>query len=294
MHPVCIQCVRAEEIWGQPKQPSGRTFMSQQATDKNSPLPHLKPEEQELARKRNEQAHLEAELAERELRATNLRAELGAFERQYLHVVGLRYAELDECKAQLAERLAAAQPDNARAQAAAREARARAGDTKLGAGEKSEQAPHTFKASPEMKKVFREVAKRIHPDLTSDRDDRATRQRLMAEANEAYERGDEAGLAKILDEYESSPEAFPGEGAAAELVRVIRRISQVRGRLAELEAESQVLRRSDLYQLRQRVDEANQHGYDVLEEMTAKVDEQIAEAKRRLGVPQTAERAGMA
>ncbi len=40
-----------------------------------------KPEEQELARKREEQTALEAELADRELRAANLRAELGAFER---------------------------------------------------------------------------------------------------------------------------------------------------------------------------------------------------------------------
>jgi hypothetical protein len=256
--------------------------MTSQTTDKNPPASHLKPEEQELARKRDEQTYLEAELAERELRATNLRAELGAFERQYLHAVGMRYAELDECKAQLAERLAAEQPDNQRAQNTARDARSKADDTKLGAGEKSEQEPRTFKASPEMKKIFRDVAKRIHPDLTSDRDDRSTRQRLMAEANQAYERGDETALSKILDAYESSPEAFHGEGPGAELVRVIRRISQVRGRLAELEAESQALLRSDLYQLRQRVDEASQHGYDVLKEMTAKVDEQISEAKRRL------------
>ena len=45
-----------------------------------------------------------------------------------------------------------------------------------------------------MKRLYREVAKRIHPDLTSDRADRAKRQQLMAEANEAYERGDEARL----------------------------------------------------------------------------------------------------
>jgi hypothetical protein len=242
----------------------------------------LKPEETELLRKRDEQKVLENELAERELRATNLRAELGSFERRYLHLVGLRYAELDEYKSQLAERLAAEQPQNERAQKVAREARARANETNTGAGEKSEHEPHAFKASPEMKRLYRDVAKRIHPDLTSDRKDRATRQQLMARANEAYERGDESGLTKILTEYESSPEAFHGEGPGAELVRVIRRISQVRGRLAEIEAESQALLRSDLYQLRLRVEEAAQDGRDVLKEMVAKTDEQIAEAKRRL------------
>jgi hypothetical protein len=244
--------------------------------------PSLKPEEMELLRKRDEQKAAQNELAERELRVTNLRAELGAFERQYLHVVGQHYAELDEYKAQRAERLAAEQPDNERAQQSAREARAHANETKTGAGEKSEDEPRAFKASPEMKRVYRDVAKRIHPDLTSDREDRATRQQLMARANEAYERGDEKALAKILTEYESSPEAFHGEGPAAELVRAIRRISQVRGRLAEIEAESQALLRSDLYQLRLRVEEAAQDGRDVLNEMIQKTEEQIAEAKRRL------------
>ena len=78
----------------------------------------------------------------------------------------------------------------------------------------------------------------------------------MAEANEAYERGDEAQLAKILTEYEHSPEAVKGEGPGAELVRVIRRISQARSRLSEIEAELQQLLRSDLYQLKSRLDEA--------------------------------------
>src|SRR6201987_185044 len=80
----------------------------------------IKPEERELARKVLEQTTLETELTERELRTANLRAELGAFERRYLHFVGSRYAELDELKAQIAEHLAAEQPGNDRAQQAAR------------------------------------------------------------------------------------------------------------------------------------------------------------------------------
>jgi hypothetical protein len=244
------------------------------------------PEEQELARKREEQLALEAELADRELRSANLRAELGAFERQYLHFVGSRYAELDEYKAQIAERLVAEQPGNERAQQAARDARARADETKSAAGEKAAQEPRAFKSSPEMKRLYREVAKRIHPDLTSDREDRAKRQQLMAEANRAYEQGDESRLAKILTEYEHSPEAVAGEGPGAELVRVIRRVSQARSRLAEIEAELQGLLRSDLYQLKSRVDEAEKGGRDVLKEMISKVDEQIALARQRLENPE--------
>ncbi len=249
--------------------------------------PIQKPEDQELARKLAEQSAIESELADRELRVANLRAELSAFERRYLHFIGARYAELDECKAQLAERLARQQPGNERAQQAAREARARADETKSAAGEKSASEPRAFEATPEMKRLYRDVAKRIHPDLTSDRDDRAKRQQLMADANRAYEEGDEARLAKILNEYECSPEAVKGEGPGAELVRVIRRLSQARGRVAEIEAELQQMARSDLYQLKERVSEAEKYGRDVLKEMTEKVDAQIEQARDRLEHPET-------
>jgi hypothetical protein len=105
---------------------------------------------------------------------------------------------------------------------------------------------------------------------------------LMAEANEAYERGDQTKLTRILTNYEFSPEAVEGDGAGAELIRVIRRISQARSRLAELEAELQELMRSDLHQLKSRTDEAEKSGRDILKEMIRNVDEQIAQAKQRL------------
>lgn len=250
--------------------------------EKSAPTAVVKPEEQELALKRDEHAAIETELAERELRGANLRAELGAFERQYLHHVGMLYAELDEWKARIAEQAAKAQPGSEKARKAAQEARARADETKASAGDGADEDPKAFSASPEMKKLYREVARRVHPDLTSDRTDRAKRQILMAEANAAYEQGDENKLKKMFQAYECSPESVTGEGAGAELVRVIRRISQARSRLAEIEAELQELLRSDLYQLKQRVDEAGQHGRDVLKELKRKVEEQIVQAKERV------------
>lgn len=251
-------------------------------TETHNVQPFIKPEDRELTHKREEQAAIETELADCELRAANLRAELGAFERRYLHFVGSRYAELDELNAQVAERIAQAQPENERAQKAARNARARASSTKSTAGEKSAQEPRPFQASPELKRLYRDIARRIHPDLTTDRDDRAKRQELMAQANQAYECGDEAQLMKVLTEYECSPEAVKGDGAGPELIRVIRRISQARSRLSEIEAELQELLRSDLHSLKMRVDEAEETGRDIVAEITSKVEAQVQQAKRRL------------
>ncbi len=68
---------------------------------------HLLLEDQQLARKREEVAVLQVQLAEREYFLTHLRAELAAFEGGYLREVGVLYAELDEWKAKIAEFAAA-------------------------------------------------------------------------------------------------------------------------------------------------------------------------------------------
>ncbi|MHB8524780.1 MAG: J domain-containing protein [Candidatus Acidiferrales bacterium] len=242
----------------------------------------IKPEERELDRKRREQERFESDLAECELRLANLRGELSALEHRYLKLVGLPYAELDELRAQLAECMAAEDPGNERLQRAAREARLRADASRTAASVKESEETRNFSPTPELKRAYREVAKRIHPDLTTNEKDRARRQELMAEANEAYQQGDESRLAKILDTYESSPETVEGEGAGAELVRVIRKLSLMKNRLGEIEMESQRFFSSDLYLLKIQAEDAHEQGRDLLVEMADKVRKRIADCKERL------------
>jgi hypothetical protein len=104
----------------------------------------------------------------------------------------------------------------------------------------------------------------------------------MAEANRAFEEGDEAGLRRILDEYESSPEAVKGEGAAADLIRVIRKIAQVNRRLLEIEKDVAFLKKSELFELKGKVDRAATEGRDLLREMAKDLDAQIAVSRERL------------
>lgn len=242
----------------------------------------VKPEERELARKRKEQERLEAELAECELRIATLRGELRSLEARYLNLVGAPYAELDELRAQIAERLAAEEPSNERLQRSAREARARANESRATMLTKEPQEHKAFSPSPELKRMYREAAKRIHPDLTADATDRAKRQELMAEVNQAYERGDEVRIAKVLEQYENSPEAVQGDGAGAELVRVIRKLSLMNNRLGEIEIELETLMNSDLYLLKVQADDAQEQSRDLLAEMTEKVRQRIADSKSRM------------
>ena len=60
-----------------------------------------------------------------------------------------------------------------------------------------------FASSHGLRELYHEVVKQIHPDLASSEADRALRDRLTKDANVAYERGDDATLRRVLEEYES-------------------------------------------------------------------------------------------
>lgn len=239
----------------------------------------LSPEEEELAKKRDELELLQAQLAERELYLANLSAELASFEGRYLRQVGVLYADLDDWNAKIAE-LLADETGTDEARSAATQARTQAaesrGASRSGAAEAKEFAPSVV-----LKSLYREVAKRVHPDLTTDNADRCQRERLMAEANRAYEHGDAEALKKILEQYESSPESVRGTGVAADLVRVLRQLKQVSDRLAQIEKEIAGLGESDIAVLRTKAQDASRAGRDLLEEMAANIQGRINAARQQ-------------
>ncbi len=238
----------------------------------------LKPEEEEVLRKREELAAVRATLAERELELVDLRSQLAAFEGRYLRQVGTLYAELDEWKARISELEAQLHP-SAATTAQADEARERARQT-FEEAHGAASAANDFTASPELKRMYREAAKRIHPDLATDPADRERRTRFMAEANRAYKAGDAESLKRILDEYEDGAEAVTGEGIGAELIRIIRQISLAKARLSAIDQELTTLRHSEIASLKKQAEEMLQEGRDLLAELAAAVREQIDRAKK--------------
>ena len=239
---------------------------------------HISPQERELAEKRQELAILQAELTERELSAANLRAELGAFEGRYLREVGLLYAELDDWNARIAELVAEA-TGTEQAKSAATDARTRAEESRAAAHEEAARATD-FSPSPELKKLFREVVKLVHPDNATDEADRAVRNKLMTEANLAYRLGDADALRKILEEYKSSPESIKGEGAAADLQRVILQIERIIKRLAQIETEVAELTSSEIAKLMATAETAKTKGRNLLAEMKKDVLHRIELARK--------------
>ena len=247
----------------------------------------IKPEEKELENKKEILAHIEETLASCELEIATLKAELLSFEQTYAEIVGGFVAELDEIEAQIAEFMAKKYPANKETEEFAQNTRKQATESarsyqhyqnkKMALPRKREFAP-----TEDLKQLFREVAKRIHPDLASSDRDRALREELMKKANEAYQNGDEEKLKSILEEYESHPEGIEGNGIGVELIRAIRSIDLISQRIAEIKKEIEILMKSELYILKQKVDNAKLESRDLLIEMASYLRLKIQQAKNEL------------
>ena len=235
-------------------------------------------EQVEAARLRVELQALRFTLAERELQLAELRVELKAFEIRYLTQVGILYVELDEWEARIAEHEVRLY-DSEGARERANEARRRAHETREAAY--GGQEPDDVEPSPDLRKLFREVARRVHPDLARDPAEHEHSTRLMARANQAYRRGDAEALQRLLDDVLEISGDDAAEDSRAELLRIGRQVAQARRDIAVAEVELSSLPTNEIAQLKIDADAAVLEGRDLLAELAATLQERIADAQYR-------------
>jgi hypothetical protein len=205
---------------------------------------------------------------------------LKAFEGRYLHRVGILYAELDEIVARITEREVDIY-DSDCARRRAQEARQRAQETHDAAFGADEE-PEEFDPSPSLKTLFREVAKRIHPDFANDEAEQKHFTLLMMRANQAYSRGDADTLQRLLDDHLEINTSLADEGNAAALVRITRQIQHAERDIAALDREHETLLGSEIGQLYVDAEAASCEDRDLLAELAASLRERISDAQYRL------------
>lgn len=238
------------------------------------------PNAADLAEKRERLAAVRTALAEREADTAQTRSQLKAFEVRYLQRVGVLYAELDEIAARITEReVDLYDSDSARRRA--KEARQRAQETHEAAFG-ADQEPVEFDPSPSLKTLFRELAKRIHPDFASDEAEQKHFTLLMTRANQAYSRGDAETLQRMLDDHLEINASVADEGDALELLRLARQIQHAERDIASLDREIEALLASEIGQLYTDAEAASNQGRDLLAELAAGLRERIADAQHRL------------
>ncbi|MGW0698200.1 hypothetical protein ACWD0A_02455 [Streptomyces sp. NPDC002867] len=168
----------------------------------------------------------EQALIEFEIALETFRVEVENFSRLHHQKLGPMYARLDELDARIAEARAArsGDPEDLRK---AQEARAMVmpmpGVDELFHGwvdsdglspeaaamltEQPVRAPKRVRPSEEARKLYRELARKAHPDLAQDETERARRDEFIARVNAAYGLGDEARLRELAEEWEAGPVA---------------------------------------------------------------------------------------
>jgi hypothetical protein len=215
---------------------------------------------------------LEAMLGERTADVDAVKADLESFRIRYRQEVGLLHDQLDQlelaiAEAELGELAKKLDDGGAPAEPPSHDPRP--------------ASPPRF-TSDAVRKLFRDVAKTIHPDLARDELARHRRHALMIEANRAYALGDEEQLRGILDAWARSPEAVRGSDPDAMKQRLARRIAQIEDQLAVLAADLADVKDTPLWQLKAMVDEAAIRGKDIVGDMVKRLKRDIMAATNRL------------
>lgn len=128
----------------------------------------------------------------------------------------------------------------------------------------------------EIKQLFRQLARRFHPDMAVDTVDREYRTQMMAAINTAYAAGDLEKLQQLalepdgadLVEYAQTNQQL-AEALAREIERCQRRLAEIRQELVQLEQHQST-------RLMRRAQQAEAEGRDLLAEMARRLEEQIA------------------
>jgi hypothetical protein len=245
------------------------------------------PEAEHLAEQERLLAELTEQLATKETEFATTGAEFARFRVAYERRFAPLYAELDRLDAEIARRVAV-KSDTPAAHAKAAEAASRAEESAEAEAQASEhlalpeEAGKPARPSPELRDLFREAAKKMHPDLAGDDQERARRTTLMAALNSAYDAGDADAVRRILDGEAARPEAITGDDIASRLVRAIRKIAQIRGRFTALVRLTEALETDPLFRLFAQVREAWTAGEDPLAEDEAELRTRIASAQAQL------------
>jgi hypothetical protein len=140
------------------------------------------------------------------------------------------------------------------------------------------EAPDSREA--QVKKLYRTLALRYHPDLTTDLTERERRNDLMARINEAYTQRDLGALQALADRPAGRP---PEEPLDLLRLRDLQRIDdQLADRLADLRLEHTNLLHGDLTKLALEEKFARRQGRDLLRDMAADLERQYQAAMLKL------------
>ncbi len=132
-----------------------------------------------------------------------------------------------------------------------------------------------------IKSLFRALAKRFHPDLTTDPDEKEWRKQMMAQVNAAYAARDLSALQALADQPDHPPVTAPKTRATL-LAEMQAEIERLDGVVADLERTLDQLATSPAVQFKLDASLARWAGHNLLGQMAADLEAEIARAEAEL------------
>ncbi|WP_026250029.1 J domain-containing protein [Streptomyces sp. ATexAB-D23] len=237
----------------------------------------------------------EQALIEFEIAVETFRVEVENFSRLHHQRLGPMYARLDELDAQIAEARAArtGDPEDLRKAEEARsivmpmpgvdelfhdwmDSDGLSPEASAMLTEQPVRPPKRVRPTEEVRKLYRELARKAHPDLAQDETERARRDEFIARVNAAYGRGDEALLKELAQEWAAGPVAPQTElSEAEELYARLNWLTQRKELLTEL---AQQLEESAIgAMLRMAPDDPDHLLEEIAEQLLGEVSQREAE-----------------
>lgn len=147
--------------------------------------------------------------------------------------------------------------------------------------EEEEEARLDEESKQDLKRLYRELAKKYHPDRSTDKKQSEDYHKIMAEINEAYKAKDIEKLRSFAEKVERE-EKIAKETLEDKLDRLKHDDEVLSGIIAKLEGELRSLKLGETYKLIEKVQLAKERGDDLLQQLAAKLKSQIAESQVRL------------
>lgn len=139
--------------------------------------------------------------------------------------------------------------------------------------------PPSPASEAQIKQLYRQLARRFHPDLAVDEADRARRTARMAAINDAYAARslvELEALAQKPDSFIDTGQAPPGQTDTQRVQALQDALARCQRRLREIEHQLQSLDQRPSVQFSLEVKLARQQGRDLLGEMAAELEGKIA------------------
>ena len=251
-------------------------------------------QEEQLSLLRQQIEAAESKLVEREAELTDLRIEMSAFQLKYAVQVGRKIDELDaiedaisRCKGRI---------EQYRMWGPSGPPKERNGSDFVPIEEQYRRtwqqppppppeplfpAPLDTRTEAELKKLYRQLCRRFHPDLTQDQGERVWRTEMMAAINAAYEAQSLTELKALAAKPDRG--AASGMGTGKQRLEALReRLRQIERRIREADQEIFDLTQGSMVELSLHAKLAAQQGQDLLSEMGSDVERDLERKRAEL------------